>query len=63
MTRRQVTVRTWDPVEGGSALTDDGAVVVLPPDALRHSVFRLLRPGQRVALVVVDEQVTSVELV
>lgn len=63
MTRRQVTVRSWDAEEGGSAFGDDGSVVAIPAEALRDSVFRLLRPGQRVVVVVEGGQVTGVDLV
>lgn len=63
MTRRQVTVRTWDAEHGGTAFTDDGAVVPIPREALQGSVFRLLRPGQRVVLVDEDGRVTGVDLV
>ncbi len=44
------TVRDWDAATGGSALLDDGSVAVLPPECLRASVFRFLRPGQRIRL-------------
>ena len=46
----QATVRIWVPVQGGSALLDDGSAITLPPDALVDSIFRFLRPGQRVQL-------------
>lgn len=44
------TVRDWDPEHGGSAFLDDGTVVLLQPQCLQDSVFRFLRPGQRVRL-------------
>jgi hypothetical protein len=44
------TVQVWDPATGGSALLDDGSVVFLPPECLQGSVFRFLRPGQRIRL-------------
>ena len=44
------TVRDWDPATGGSAMLDDGSCVVLPPECLQGSVFRFLRPGQRIRL-------------
>lgn len=58
----QATVRTWDSTDGGSAFLDDGSVVVLPPECLQDSVFRFLRPGQRVALTTEDGQVLAVHL-
>ncbi|MCU1592695.1 MAG: hypothetical protein JWO12_87 [Frankiales bacterium] len=55
------TVRTWEG-GAGTALLDDGSVIELPPDCLRGSVFRFLRPGQRVHLTVADGMVTEVGL-
>ncbi|MFN2537600.1 MAG: hypothetical protein ABR549_05540 [Mycobacteriales bacterium] len=46
----QATVRSWDAEDGGSAYLDDGSTVDIPPEALGDSVFRFLRPGQRVQL-------------
>lgn len=46
----QATVRDWRADVGGTALRDDGTVVVLPPECLRGSAFRFLRSGQRVQL-------------
>lgn len=46
----QATVRSWDPETGGSVLLDDGTELEIPRDALQDSVFRFLRPGQRVQL-------------
>ena len=63
MTSLQATVRAWDPEQGGSALLDVGTVVALPAEALRGSVFRLLRTGQRVRLEFTDGVVTAVGLV
>ncbi len=31
-------------------MLDDGSYVVLPPECLQGSVFRFLRPGQRIRL-------------
>jgi hypothetical protein len=56
------TVRDWDPAAGGSALLDDGSLVELPPDCLQDSVFRFLRLGQRVRLVVEHGRVVRVDL-
>jgi hypothetical protein len=47
-------VRWWDDRDGGSAYLDDGTVVDIPPLALQGSVFRFLRSGQRVRLVLDD---------
>ncbi len=58
----QATVRTWDASDGGSAFLDDGTVVALPAECLQDSVFRFLRPGQRVALTTEDGRVRSVRL-
>lgn len=54
------TVRTWD--DGGTALLDDGSIIELPPELLQGSVFRFLRPGQRVHLTLLDGIVVSVGL-
>lgn len=62
MTEVVATVRTWEPDRGGSAFRDDGTVVTLPPECLQDSVFRFLRPGQRVRLVVTDGIVVVVTL-
>ena len=59
---RQATVRDWDPLIGGTALRDDGSSVVLPPECLRGSAFRLLRSGQRVQLHVRDGVVMRADL-
>jgi hypothetical protein len=58
----QATVRTWDPENGGSAFRDDGSVVDIPREALQGSVFRFLRPGQRVRLELADGVVVAVGL-
>lgn len=46
----QATVQDWDEGTGGTALRDDGSVVILPPTCLEGSAFRFLRSGQRVQL-------------
>ena len=46
----QATVATWDPT-GGTAVLDSGQRLDLDPDLLVDSVFRFVRPGQRVDLV------------
>jgi hypothetical protein len=58
----QATVRDWEAGSGGSALRDDGTVVVLPPECLRGSVFRFLRLGQRVRLTLDGDVVVAVDL-
>lgn len=58
----QATVRTWDADNGGTVFLDDGTVVQIPRDALQGSVFRFLRPGQRVQLEIADGVVVAVDL-
>lgn len=58
----QATVRSWDEGDGGSAYLDDGTVIEIPRDALQGSVFRFLRSGQRVRLVLDDGEVVAVDL-
>jgi hypothetical protein len=58
----QATVREWDPERGGSAFLADGQRVTLPPECLRDSVFRFLRVGQRVRLVLEGDTVVRVDL-
>ena len=58
----QATVRTWDGDDGGSVFLDDGTVLELPAEALQGSVFRLLRPGQRVRLELASGVVVAVGL-
>ncbi len=62
MVTAHATVRDWQPGEGGTALRDDGRSVRLPPDCLQSSVFRFLRPGQRVRLTFTGDDVTAVGL-
>ena len=57
-----VTVRTWDRSAGGTAFLDDGTVLRLPLECLQGSVFRFLRPGQRVRVTLQDGVVASVSL-
>ncbi len=63
MTAVQATVESWSETDGGTAVRDDGSRVRIPPEALRDSVFRFLRAGQRVSLVVEDGAVVRVHLV
>jgi hypothetical protein len=58
----QATVRSWDDSTGGSAFLDDGTVIEIPRDALQGSVFRFLRSGQRVRLVLDGGVVVAVDL-
>lgn len=58
----QATVREWRADMGGTALRDDGTVVVLPPECLRGSAFRFLRSGQRVQLHIRGDQVQRADL-
>jgi cold shock CspA family protein len=58
----QATVRTWDAETGGTVFLDDGTVVVITREALQDSVFRLLRPGQRVQLELLHGVVVAVGL-
>jgi hypothetical protein len=58
----QATVRTWDADDGGTVFLDDGTVVEVPREALEGSVFRFLRPGQRVQLEIADGVVVAVGL-
>lgn len=62
MTTLQATVRDWEPGSGGSAFRDDGTVLRLPPECLEGSVFRFVRPGQRVQLTLADGVVVAVGL-
>lgn len=62
MSSVQATVKEWYPGLGGSALRDDGVLVVLPSTCLEGSVFRFLRLGQRVQLDLRDDVVTGVGL-
>lgn len=52
----QATVSAYDPTTaGGRVLLDDGVELGFTAGALAGSGLRLLRPGQRVRLEVVDE--------
>ena len=53
----QATIRSWDAEAGATAFLDDGTVVEVPLEALQGSVFRFLRPGQRVRLELGDSGV------
>lgn len=56
------TVKSWDPHQGGSAFLDDGSVVRFSNECLRGRAFRLLRPGQRVRLLLCEATVVGVTL-
>lgn len=48
----QASVHTFDPETGnGSALLDDGREVTFAGEVFDRSALRLLRPGQRVTVV------------
>lgn len=52
----QATVSAYDPTSsGGTLLLDDGVELGFTAEALAGSGLRLLRPGQRVRIEVVDE--------
>ena len=53
----QATVAAWGPT-GGSAVLDSGRRLALAPELLAASVFRFVRPGQRVDLIVTSGVVT-----
>jgi cold shock CspA family protein len=54
----QATVKVYDSLTGtGSLVADDGKTeYLLEPGALEGSMFRFLRPGQRVTFDLVDEE-------
>ena len=60
----QASVHEFDPVTAaGSVLLDDGRRLPFSPEAFGHSRLRLLRPGQRVTIDVVDDVVVAVRIV
>ncbi len=60
----QASVHEFDPATAaGSVLLDDGRRLLFSPEAFAHSRLRLLRPGQRVTIDVVDDQVVAVRIV
>jgi hypothetical protein len=48
----QATVESWDPATGAVMCLDDGTRVTCSPEAVVRGGWRMLRSGQRVALVV-----------
>ena len=64
----QGVVKVYDPTTGfGTILTDDGATeVLLSPGALKGTIFRTLRQGQRLVFEIREEDgrtyATSVRL-
>jgi cold shock CspA family protein len=54
----QATVRAYDSLtQTGSLVADDGETTYpIAPDALEGSMFRFLRPGQRVTFDLVDSE-------
>jgi cold shock CspA family protein len=60
----QATVATFDPqTGGGTVLTDDGRRVAFDGAAFAAGGLRLLRPGQRVRMDVVDDRVVRITIV
>lgn len=59
--RRQGTVAAWGP-SGGSVVLDDGSRLALAAELLGPSVFRFLRSGQRLELLVEGGSVTWIGL-
>ena len=60
----QGVIKAFDPVTGTGSLVDDRDLVEyeLAPDALEGSIFRMLRPGQRVVFVLAGNQATELRL-
>ncbi len=60
----QGVIKAFDPITGtGSLVADtDLAEYELAPDALEGSIFRMLRPGQRVVFDVAGNQATGLRL-
>ncbi|GAA2363699.1 hypothetical protein GCM10010404_17230 [Nonomuraea africana] len=59
----QATVRSFDPVtRSGSVFLDDGNVLEFGTRAFDAGPLRLLRPGQRVNLVLSGDDITFVTL-
>ena len=54
----QATAVSSDPTTGAEVVLDDGVRLQVSPEVLRVSVFRLLRSGQRVDLLVAGPVVT-----
>lgn len=55
-TTRQATVGSFDPQSsGGTVLLDDGTPLTFDAEALADSGFRLLRSGQRVQVLLDDD--------
>ena len=54
----QGVIKAYDPITTDGVVTSDTDLrdYELAPDALRHSVFRMLRPGQRVVFEVDERQ-------
>ncbi len=61
----QGVVKAYDPItRDGIVVTDDGQMTEyeLASDALEGSIFRMLRPGQRVIFDLADEQATGLRV-
>ena len=60
----QASVHDFDPqTAAGSVLTDDGRRLPFTPEAFVHSRLRLLRPGQRLTVDLVDGVVVALRIV
>jgi cold shock CspA family protein len=59
----QATVATFDPDTGsGTVLTDDGRRIPFDPAAFAAGGLRLLRPGQRVRMDIVDGRIARITI-
>lgn len=61
----QGVVKAYDPItRDGIVVTDDGQMTEyeLASDALEGSIFRMLRPGQRVIFDLDDERATGLRV-
>ena len=60
----QASVHEFDPqTAAGSVLTDDGRRLPFTPEAFAHTRLRLLRPGQRLTVDLVDGVVVALRIV
>lgn len=57
----QGTVKSYDPSsKQGAVISDSGEEIQLAPDALKGSIFRTLRQGQRVIFEQIEMEGTKV---
>ena len=60
----QASVHEFDPATAaGSVLLDDGRRLLFSPEAFAQSRLRLLRPGQRVTIDVIDDHIVALRIV